>query len=294
MAYEKTIAEIQDDLSSTTKRVRYVNEEGKDFETTVKKFSDIVLRQVADTDAMEDLTAEQAHLVLVEEDGIYAIVEGEPMSGTYYPSATEDFFWKQIFSASSGASGSDDLTLAAYAALGSSIKALPVGVDIQECVNGATLGNQAILFMAVYLEKNATLTGVKWFQTTQGNYIANNNNRIGLYSYSAGTLTLVASCANDGDLWKGAANTMTSKAFSSTYVATKGLYFIATLYCRASQTTAPGILAFQNIFNVNQLSVDFTNSVALIMTYTAQTDLPSSVAASALTAAVSGKWVALY
>ena len=49
---------------------------------------------------------------------------------------------------------------------------------------------------------------MKFVQIAQGLYTATNENRIGLYSYSEGTITLVASTADNGDLWKGIANTL--------------------------------------------------------------------------------------
>ena len=126
-----------------------------------------------------------------------------------------------------------------------------------------------------------TLTGVKWIQRTQGNYTADNNNKVGLYSYSGGTLTLVASCADDGNLWKGASNSVQSKAFSSTYVTlTNTQYFVAFLYNNSAQVTAPfiSILTYQ---------LDFTNSAKLSSTKGATTDLPATQAMSGTVANLS-------
>lgn len=52
----------------------------------------------------------------------------------------------------------------------------------------------------------------------------------------------MASSTDDGTIWKAAANATITKAFSSTYSAAAGVYFIAGLYHSSAQTTAPTIL----------------------------------------------------
>ena len=127
-----------------------------------------------------------------------------------------------------------------------------------------------------------TLTGVKWIQRTQGSYTADNNNKVGLYSYSGGTLTLVASCADDGNLWKGASGSVQSKAFSSTYVTlTNTQYFVAFIYNNSAQVTAPQIsMSTPNTGSVLTYQLDFTNSAKLVSTKTATTDLAATQAMS--------------
>lgn len=126
--------------------------------------------------------------------------------------------------------------------------------------------------VAVYLRKAAIITGVKWCQITQGNYTANNNNRIGLYSQAAGVLTLEASCANDGDLWKGAAGVIT-KAFSAPVALAAGVYYIGYLYNSSEQTTAPQIGG--SALSVYGYVLDCTNSNSLCA-YVVTTDLKAS------------------
>lgn len=152
---------------------------------------------------------------------------------------------------------SDDVLI--REALGSTIKASTMPVD--RVVTTYTLVDTRMDVQAIYIRESMTLTGVKWFQLVQGNYTADNYNGVGLYSYDgAGTLTLVASSTDDGNIWKGAANSMQSKAFSSTYNATPGVYFIALMYNNSSQTTAPTIGAASGLTNNNIQAVDFTNS----------------------------------
>ena len=189
----------------------------------------------------------------------------------------------------------EDVTMKAYQALGSAIKAQTVGQSIARITSIGVLTNQLISFVAVYLNTSQTLTGVKWWQGTLGNYTANNENRIGLYSYSGGTLTLVASSTNDGTLWSTAGSaTLGSKAFSGTYAAAAGLYFVAFLYCRSAVVTAPALGLCANIQNANIQALDFTNSAKIWAYKTGVTALPATQAMSGLTADAGNFWIAVY
>lgn len=165
-------------------------------------------------------------------------------------------------------------------ALGSSILAQTPWVN--PAGNTLTLTDAAFYAMAIFIPKDMTLTGVKFIQRAQGSYTADNNNRLGLYSYSAGTLTLVASCANDGNLWKGTADTLITVPFSSTYAASRGVYYVGFLYNNSAQTTAPSLVGFGAPSNFVFSSMDFTNSAKLCATLSAQTDLPASTTMAAL------------
>lgn len=161
--------------------------------------------------------------------------------------------------------------------------------------SGVTLASQTFRIIAVYLPQAATLTGVKWYQATQGSYTGNNENRIGLYTYSGGTLTLVASTTNDATLWSTAAtNTVGNKAFSSTYAASAGLFFVGLLYSQSAQTTAPVLGNLPNLGNAAVASFDFTNSAKVAGTLASQTTLPTSQAMSGITASNGVPYVGLY
>ena len=143
--------------------------------------------------------------------------------------------------------------------------------------NFYTLVDTRMDMQAVYIREPKTITGVKWFQSTQGNYTADNYNGIGLYSYDgAGTLTLVASSTDDGNIWKGASFTIQSKAFSSTYNASAGIYFIALLYNNSAQVTAPAIGAGAGLLNNNIPAVDYTNSAKYRGNRVTLSSLPST------------------
>jgi len=177
-----------------------------------------------------------------------------------------------------------DKKILAYQALGSSIIASNVDGDLSSGTSGQSLTSQRCYISAVYLDKAQTVTGVKWVQITAGDYTSNNYNGVGLYSYSAGTLTLVASSTDDGNIWKATTGTMSSKAFSTPYSAAAGLYFVGFLYCSSSQVTAPSLGIINAASTINTIT-DFTNSAKTSGLITGQTALPASQAMSGITAA---------
>lgn len=195
--------------------------------------------------------------------------------------------------------GSADITvdndLLAYAALGSPILCQTVNQRLEYSNTSTALVDGQIKYEAMYLSKAATLTGLKFYVRVVGNYTGDNNNRVGLYSYSGGTLTLVASSANNASLWTSAANAIQTIPFSSTYAASAGLYFAAFIYNNSAQTTAPTLesgVALNNLVMAST-AMGFTNSAKLHGT-SSGTDLPSSIAMSSITASVIPSWVGGY
>lgn len=114
---------------------------------------------------------------------------------------------------------STDNDLLAYQALGSPVFAETVGQKLGYSNVSTALVDGQIKFTAVYLPKAVTLTGIKVYVRVLGSYTGDNNNRVGLYSYSGGNLTLVASSANSSSLWTSAANAVQTIPFSGTYAA---------------------------------------------------------------------------
>lgn len=152
-----------------------------------------------------------------------------------------------------------------------------------------------VYFAAVYIPLAATITGVKWFQVTQGAYTADNNNKVGLYTYSGGTLTLAASSTTDGNLWKATSGAVASKAFSGTYPAAAGTYFVALLWNNSASSTTPTLGSTANNLTTGANILDFTNSAGIHAFLGAQTDLPGSQAFSGLTTTSQQiYWVAVY
>lgn len=179
-----------------------------------------------------------------------------------------------------------------YRALGATLLAQCLAVNLANLALSSNLVDGEVFFSAIYIPRKYTLTGVMWRQNTQGAYTADNNNRIGLYSYSGGTLTLVASCANDGNLWKGASATIISKAFSATYDADPGIYFIGALYNQSAQSTQPVVSG--GPAHTHPSGTIFTNSAKLNGTLASQANLPSSQAMSGITESTTCRWYAVY
>lgn len=216
------------------------------------------------------------------ENTVGSVIHGN-LSGTGTRMVTAD---------STGLLGTQDLTpyannwlLEAYQDLGSAFKSYPLTIPqgITAITTNSGLTDGSARFVIIYVPLGATITGVKWYQTTQGVYTADNYNGVGLYSYSSGSLTLVASSTDDGDIWKAASNTWATKAFSSTYVATAGIFVIGALYNSSAQTTAPAIGAAAAASNNAVMTNDFTNSAKISSSLGAQTTLPASTAMSSLT-----------
>jgi len=187
-----------------------------------------------------------------------------------------------------------DIKLKAYAAMGSTIVAQNVDGDLANGVSSQVMADTRVYFSAVYLPKATTLTGVKWYQVTAGSYTGDAYNGVGLYTYSGGTLTLVASSTNDANIWTATGGTIASKAFSSTYAASAGLYFVAYLYNNSAQTTAPVLGIVGGASTINTVT-DFTNSAKTSSLLSSQTALPSPTQAmSGLTAAATEYKAFLY
>jgi hypothetical protein len=187
-----------------------------------------------------------------------------------------------------------DMQVVAAQGMGGSVKGYTISTPIigsysqalsLNTVNGLT-GN--IRWIAVWITKTTTITGVKWYQTAAGSYTASDYNGVGLYSHSSGTLTQVASSTNDGNIWKATTSTLASKAFTSTYSAAPGLYYIAAIYCFSAQVTIPslagtGTLGAGAAFN----NYDFTNSNKLVGYTLSATALPATQALSSVNQSVS-------
>ena len=178
-------------------------------------------------------------------------------------------------------------------ALGSVIKAATLPLGLHGIITHLALGAGTVAYQAVWLPQAAIITGVKWYQGTSGVYTASTYNGIGLYSYTGGVMTLVASSTDDGLIWKATGGTIASKAFSSTYSASAGLYFVVFLYANSAQTTAPTIGRGAAITNTPISAGDFTNS-AKYQGFVAGTTLPSTITMSTTTGSSSPTYFGIY
>jgi len=186
-----------------------------------------------------------------------------------------------------------DYTVKIYQALGSPI--IAQSFPLEAITTNTSLASGTMRFIPVWVPTASTITGVKWFQVTKGVYTPSDYNGWGLYSYSGGTLTLVASSTDDGTIWSTpTANSWGTKAFSSTYSAAAGLYFVAYLYRTSAQTTAPAIGVRTGLTSGNVTTFDFTNSAKIYPALTGQTALPATQAMSGTTAGGVLPYVELY
>ena len=126
------------------------------------------------------------------------------------------------------------------------------------------LADGQISFMLVRFRKADTILGVKWLQGTQGNYTADNYNGVCIGTLSSGTITIQAISTNDGNIWKGTANTWQTKAFTSGYaVSANTTYVIGIVYNNSAQVTLPTIYGSSSTSVAAAQTADFTNSVKL-------------------------------
>lgn len=179
-------------------------------------------------------------------------------------------------------------------ALGFSTKLETLGIEWGAINTGTALtdGRLHMIYMGVP-DKDETVTTVTFYQSTQGSYTADNENRIGLYSYNAATgdFTLVASTANDGNIWK-AATGFVNTAFTASANLTAGTpYFIGALYNSSAQTTAPSIMG--GATNGTSILAIGTAGVRLSSGLNTAT-LSSSTTAASLASVSSRPWFKLY
>ncbi len=189
----------------------------------------------------------------------------------------------------------DESVNLAYQALGSTIRAETLNFPLATCNTSSNLTDGQIRWIAVYLPKAATLTGVKVYMRVAGNYTGDNTNGAALYTYSGGTLTQVAVSSNTSTLWTASANARLNIPFTGTYAASAGIFFVAILYNQSAQTTAPAVATGTALNNaaMSGTAYDFTNSAKLYGTSNSAT-LPASIAMSSITASTAPTWVALY
>lgn len=193
----------------------------------------------------------------------------------------------------SGKEDKSNLHITGLNAMGSTIKATGIALPLMTLANGnSTLISGSPRWISVYLQDDETLTGVKVPLTASGVYTGSNYNGVALYSVSGATATLVASSTNNSTLWT-ASPALLSVPFSSTYTATKGLYYVALFYSQSAQTTAPGISVGPNFSSSIFSGMDFTNGNVLIGT-SSETTVPSTKTLTTLTKDTHTYFIALY
>jgi hypothetical protein len=205
--------------------------------------------------------------------------------------------------ASNGASAdptfqnNDSDSIKLYQALGSTITISKF--PLERVTTTSPLVDGTARFEAVFIGSAQNITGVKWWQALNGVYTADNNNYVGLYSYSSGTMTLVAISSNDGNVWKATPNSISSAAFTTCtggcpYAAVPGVYYIAALYNSSAQTTAPTLGAAVVLVNTLLDAADFTSSGKFSGTIASQNSLPDPQLISGASTTTAQMWFGLY
>jgi len=146
-------------------------------------------------------------------------------------------------------------------ALGSTIKAIPLGMYAYGSEDVA-LTDGSVFWQAIYLEKDTLLSGIKFSLQTAGDYTATDSNQVALFTYDAGTVTLVRKSKSNADLWKATANTTVSAPFTSQYQAVKGLYYVAGIYNESGNSQVP-IIYCGGLSNINLMKFDLANDAKL-------------------------------
>ena len=149
-------------------------------------------------------------------------------------------------------------TLVVAQALGSAIKAHTVGGSYTDTPASASvsLTDGRFMFAPVWLSKRSTITGLAFLPATVGNFTGDAENALGLYSYSAGTITLIAKTANTEGVWKNTTATFVKAPLSAPQTLAAGIYFVGTLYNNSAQTTAPAIRVTSTLANAAQSQLD--------------------------------------
>lgn len=156
--------------------------------------------------------------------------------------------------------GIEDNYLKALQAAGSSIK-VGSAMGFYPRVDH-TLYDGKALWTLFYLSDTTDITGVGYMLSTQGDYTADNYNGFAIYSVSGTTYTKIDSTANDGNLWKAAANTAATKAFSSgAQELNPGIYYIFLVYNNSAQVTAPKLYYNNDLANAAFAGITGTNKI---------------------------------
>lgn len=150
---------------------------------------------------------------------------------------------------------------------------------MQDVDGNTTLTDGRMAVFAMWLPA-MTVSTIYFIQAVNGNFTADNNNKLGLYTNNGTNLTKVAETASDDNLFKSGAG-LKSKALSSTYDTSEGLYYVAFLYNQSAATTTPSFCRAQvgNTAVVDCLGSDYQTAYQ----FNSQTDLPSSIAISGQT-----------
>lgn len=177
--------------------------------------------------------------------------------------------------------------------LGSVIKAEDFSQEMITAA-GHSLTNSQLNLQSMIVKVGGSYTGVKFYSGAAGVFTASNENRIGLYSFSGTTFTLVASSANDatGAFWKNGVPTLVTVPFSAPVTLAAGVFFTGLLYNSSAQTTAPAVQGRDSAANLGFMNAGGTTPLYSILN--TQLTLPSTFLSTALGGTTQRPWISLY
>ena len=168
-------------------------------------------------------------------------------------------------------------------------KVIPVGAVQMLSTYDEVVDNQA--FVQLFRLKEAmTITGVKFAMNRAGDYTADEYNGVALYKVGVDgvTITKVAETTNDGNFWKGSSYTKQTKAFSSSYSAVAGFYYVIGLYNASAVATLARVYAWNptgglhnQLFDpAKRVTGNLRTSNTLASTYSITDDIKSDISSN--------------
>lgn len=178
--------------------------------------------------------------------------------------------------------------------LGSPLKAIPIGATYGQATTNLSIGTGNIAFCAVYLPVAATITGMAYRPVTAAGTTAVTTNTVALYSYSGGTLTKVAESTGSATVFSSqvTTNTLNKVAFSSTYAAAAGVYYVSIM--NNGTGTGLSVARMTSMTASGGHSAGFTNSAVLFGTLSAVSQATTVAASSITVGTANWMWAGLY
>lgn len=180
-----------------------------------------------------------------------------------------------------------------------SFKTKTLGKNFTEIAATGTITSGLLLYIALdQVPSGTVLTGAKIYIATglSGTVLSSGNCRIGLATYSGGTYTMVDSTANDSTLFKGTSNGYTGANFVTPYTTSGETALFAVIIYKTGGTSTTFTIGATSSFNsvIAAGSGLFTNSAKVYGTISGQSFMPSTQAASGLTAQAGMVWIGIY
>jgi hypothetical protein len=138
------------------------------------------------------------------------------------------------------------------------------------------LNDRYITGSVCYIPENAEINQIQFYTYTKGVFTADQNNKLGLYSFSSGTFTKVAETANDEYLFKNTSQRWRGGNLTASYNATAGVYAVVALYNNSAQTTQPSLGSLPVMPNVEYGKFWSGGSIKLGFHKWGYDDLPAS------------------